>query len=280
VSTPEFDLEHWISIFPIQTIRSTDPWSVKGYSITSPFHLAVVEQIRREVSQTSNLGQAIPTDVFAFGSGDGPNRAGTKIGGLPYRPAAVPWPSTRDDGREMTFVGQLNFRDSTDLAGPLPGDILLIFTPDDEAWGTGDPDAFRFEWYTEGVADLIASKDVPEPAWSFPVCYGVRSRTADFPDSKSLFDEYRGRWRIAVLEGTKIGGVPPFLDEINASGAVSGKFLASIGSVKPESDYPYPWINRKIPQDGECDWLMWGDLGVLSLFLHDDGNIQWWIECY
>lgn len=279
MSPLEFDLEHWISVFPIQTIRSTARRFVRGYSISSPFHLAIVEQIRREVSQTSNLGQVVPADVFVFGSGDGPNRAGTKIGGLPYRPAAVPWPTTRDDGREMTFVGQLSFRDSTDLTASLPGDVLLVFARNDAPL-LDDPDAFRFEWYHEGLTDLVAAEKVPEPGWPFVVCYGVRSRTADFPDAESLFLDYDNGFFIPIFQGTKIGGVPCFLCENAEYFGITGRFLASIGSIQAEEDCPYQWINEPSPRAERNDELMWGDLGVLSLFLTDDGSVQWWIGCY
>lgn len=279
MSATEFDLEHWVSVFPIETIRTADSWYVQGHSITSPFHLAVVEQIRWEVGQRSNLGQAIPADVFVFGKGEGPTRAGTKIGGLPYRPAGISWPTTRDDGQAMTFVGQFNFRKSKDITGPLPGDILLVFARNDMP-SMDDPDEFRFEWYNEDLTDLIVAADVPKPAWPFVVCYGVRCRSADFPEAQSLFSDYGSSYRIAILEGTKIGGVPPFLWEIEESGAKCGRFLASIGSVKAVKDRAYPWINEPSPRTTDDEELMWGDLGVVDLFLDDDWNIQWWVGCY
>ena len=56
----------------------------------------------------------------------------TKVAGLPYRAAGLPWPLT-DDGRPMTFLAQFCFEESRDLVGKLPGDVLLIFAEDRQA---------------------------------------------------------------------------------------------------------------------------------------------------
>lgn len=83
-----------------------------GERITSPHDIAVVEQLRAKAFAGGRCdpGRAIPTDVFVFSLGEPARREVTKVGGLPYRPAADPWP-THPSGRSMTFIGQLCFAD-------------------------------------------------------------------------------------------------------------------------------------------------------------------------
>ena len=73
--------------------------------------------------------------------GEPTDRHVTKIGGLPYRPAKMPWP-TGQDGTPMSFLAQINFANSKDLVGELPGDVLLVFTPDSD----GFIESLSFEW--------------------------------------------------------------------------------------------------------------------------------------
>ena len=195
----------------------------------------------------------------------------------------------------MTFLGQLNFLNSKDITGPLPGDVLLVFARE-EVPLLDDPDALRFEWYPEGLTGLVGPDAVATPAWRFVVCYGHRHRTVDFPDTQPRLDA-EGRMHIpymlSVLEGTKIGGVPPFRMEIEEHGGMPGRYLASIGTICPALGCPYPWMNEPSPYAvfasdekkgmrhcGAEDELEWGDAGVLSLFLDEQNEIRWSIECY
>ncbi|MHB1038426.1 MAG: DUF1963 domain-containing protein [Pirellulales bacterium] len=285
-----FELDRWIARFALDDVRSADPSEISGQIITSPFHLAVVEQIRRERARDACLGPTVPADVFVFAKGESPVRHYTKIGGLPYRPKGIPWPTTRDNNQPMTFVGQLNFVNSLDICGPVPGHVLLVFARDDAPL-LNDPDAFRFEWYEEGLTDLVESDGVPPPAWRFVVCYGQACRTCDYPEGEEAFSQYDDEWQLAILEGTKIGGVPAFQMEIDEYGGAPGKFLASIGSVQAVYNRPYPWINEPSPvildyargiklSFREDQELMWGDAGVVNLFLNERGEVCWTLHCY
>jgi hypothetical protein len=285
---PEFDLQYWLSVFAIERMRARRTLGVHGRQITSPFDLAIVEQLRKE---ERDLGPTVPCDVFVFAKGESARREGTKIGGMPYRPAHLPWPTTSDDHTPMTFLGQLNFVNSKDVTGPLPGDVLLVFARD-EVLAMDDPDALRFEWYPEGLTELVGLDAVPKPGWCFVVCHGHRHRTVDFPDGGVSLG-VQGSWKIAVLEGTKIGGVPPFRLEIEEHGGMPGRYLASIGSIEPAVGCPYPWLNEPsqyaVFRSDEKQWmrhcgaedvLEWGDAGVLSFFLDEKNAIHWMIECY
>ena len=47
---------------------------------------------RMKLTSGGDLGRSVPTDVFTFIPGEPQERSVTKIGGLPYRPASLPWP--------------------------------------------------------------------------------------------------------------------------------------------------------------------------------------------
>jgi hypothetical protein len=70
------DVERWIRQFPIERYEKTDGprrfsttkpgdpldlWKAQGTRITSPSHLARVEQARRRVARDHDLGHTVPT---------------------------------------------------------------------------------------------------------------------------------------------------------------------------------------------------------------------------
>src|SRR5262249_19088597 len=121
------------------------------------------------------------TDAFLFVRGEPAIPFVTKVGGVPYRAAEVPWPAG-EDGRPMTFLAQFCFSGSTDLVGELPGDVLLVFARDDQAYFSsifGDDDGLRFEWYPLGLQDFCAPSQVPDTPWKLLPCTGVAQRTSE-----------------------------------------------------------------------------------------------------
>jgi hypothetical protein len=80
-------------------------------------------------------------------------------------------------------------------------------------------------------------------------------------------------WDTAIFEGTKIGGLPKFIQE---PPDVSGMFIGAIGSISVSADERHPFVNVADPIGGWSDEndLMIGDMGSLYLFLGADGKIQ------
>lgn len=148
-----FNLDDWLPRFPLAE-RSGH---YRAEIITSPWHLCQNENLRRGMQDQYDWGPAVPMDVFVMAEGEPPDRHVTKIGGLPYWPADVDWP-TRPDGTPLMFLGQINFCDSKDLTGDLPGDILLIFA--DRVY---TPEVLGLEWQNLGLSRLIQAGDVPAP---------------------------------------------------------------------------------------------------------------------
>src|SRR5262249_53652498 len=96
------------------------------HMIVGPYIIAAQEQLRAERLAQSRPVNQVPVDLFVFCKGEPPRRDLTKIGGLPYWPARREWPRA-ESGAPMAFVAQINFADSRDITGTLPGDLLLVF---------------------------------------------------------------------------------------------------------------------------------------------------------
>lgn len=346
-----FDIDRWTKLFPLSKLRaearafvekrhaespedfdsSVDKhaklMSPSGEIVTSPFHMAVVEQLRAE-SLTGRSLPKYPTDVFVFGKGEPNNPYCTKVGGVPFWPKEKKWP-TSSAGVPMGFVAQFCFSDSVDLFPELPGDLLLLFANGNykKYWMPDEPTDLHFEWVKISQTTPIHTSDIPDTSWKLEPFYGEIHRTADFltggvwekkwwlllkKHSKSLSEfwsgltaqrylekNYHQAWRIPIVEGTKIGGVPRWIQNPEE---MPGRFLCALGSVHPEYQTsaddsihrPFPFTNLASPlvrkrgafvtidQSMELPTdhlLMWGDVGSIFLFLADNGKINWTCQC-
>ena len=145
------DIDRWVKQFP-------HPPEEGGFGclITGPADIAHVVQLRSEALKGTSDLAAVPCDIFVFAQGEPTRRDVTKVNGVPYRPAALPWPVTAD-GAPMTFLAQFRFTESADLTGKLPGDILVVFISDDDLYPFDQPqETLRFEWYPLGLNALVA----------------------------------------------------------------------------------------------------------------------------
>ena len=234
--------------------------SPKWEIVVGPAAVAVNEQLRVEaLSVDGYFGRRVPVDVAVWAKGEPANRAVTKIGGLPYRPSGRPWPID-SAGNAMRFVAQLCFADSRDLVSPVPGDILLVFGDDDALL---EPERLAFEWWPLGLEALAS--DVPDADDALAPFHAQLHRTHDWADD-------------SIFEGTKIGGVPQFIQDVPE---VHGTFIAAIGSISVPTDQRHPFVNVAAPRgwSREND-LMIGDMGSLYLFLQADGHIVAVSQCY
>ena len=179
-------------------------------------------------------GERSPTDQIFFVAGEPAERSVTKVAGLPYRAAGLPWPLT-DDGRPMTFLAQFCFDESRDLVGKRPGDVLLIFAEDREAYLPNAYDSsLRFEWYPLGLRDLIRAEEIPEVEWKLRPYFGVLYRT----DDEHLVGNSRGSdqdRRPAGLDPTRrlAGRAVPLRARLLAGGA---RPLGSLGRASGSPD--------------------------------------------
>jgi|SRR5215467_158836 len=294
-----FDLQHWIAQFPLERLRTQarqfvltrrdekpedypDEAAVDrhirlmqpcGEILIGPVSLAVNEQLRAEAFADNRYrGTRIPTDVFVWQPGEPPNPAMTKVGGIPYRPRSSAWP--RDHaGKPIRFIGQFCFADSQDIMGDLPSDVLLIFGDDDAL--LSEPERLVFEWSSLEIPERIL--EVPSmPAGEVLTPYhGVIHRTEDWPDA--MFPEAcRCPWLLGVFEGTKIAGLPRFIQN---EPAPAGRFLAALGSISAAYSTAQflDTLQFGVSSNGS---LMIGDMGSLYLFVDRHGRIHAQSQCY
>jgi Domain of unknown function (DUF1963) len=282
--------------------------------LSLPEDIVLLGRLRASAyARLPNLSR-VPTDVFVWRAGEPSRREVTKIAGLPYRQAGLPWPAA-PSGEPLTFVAQFWFADSLDLVPPLPGDILLIFArgellgepslpPDirfNLHWGAG----LTFEWATLGTLPLVAAADIPPTLWPVQPCYGALQRMWDYrgvPPEIAIDVP-------AVVEGTKIGGLCPWLDEPDyvrfdqaaRTPGAPGVYLSTLASVDPDVYAALPGLPGDVlaapaspdpgavrtwrqAQTAEYDLrrsraLMIADVGLLNFFLDDRGRIRWTAHC-
>jgi hypothetical protein len=276
---PEFDPAEAGRIYALAGIDK----DIEGEAITSPHDLFSVEALRDRFAL--RVGRAVPADVFVFGMGEPPRPDCTQVGGKPYWPADRIWPAD-EHGSPYRFLAQINFADSTDLVGPLPGDLLLIFTGEEDDW-YWEPMRVHFEWVPLG-APVGPEVDRSTTSFAGGPFFGAIRRTADYPDAYKMVPEPEiGRsYNLPILNGTKIGGVPHF---IQGRANVSGQFLCQLGSIQAAAFTPYPWVNSPDPLGfafdqtgiyGAENSMVFGDMGSFYIFRDAEGQVRSWFECY
>ncbi|MDZ7616866.1 MAG: DUF1963 domain-containing protein [Patescibacteria group bacterium] len=233
---------------------------------------------------------AIPCDLFVWGTGEPPDRRLTRVGGVPWLPKRTPWPIIGN--KVTTFLCQFDFRDSKDLDGQLageslPGDLLLVFVAGKDSALTADEEELRFVWVSAQETEVYTRNDAPDATdpFDFVTTWGVRYRSEDIPSQWDKAydipeDAGSGRlWCLPVLWGTKIGGVP-YNSQENQYEPPSN-YLCQLVSIQA-SGTRWPWVDAEEPLDpgfgcdgihGDKQCLMIGDMGELTLFMRDDGTV-------
>ena len=280
------DLAHWIAQFPLSRLRAeardyvlqrrqklpqqyADDHAVEEHIhlmnptwdiVVGPGTVAVNEQLRADrIAAGERPVQRVPTDVMVWARGEPANRAVTKVGGLPFRPSDVAWPED-EDGKPLRFIGQLCFADSLDIVPALPGDVLLIFGDEDAL--VAESERLVFEWRPLASGPLVS--EVPVVEDPLVPYHAHLHRTADWDDE--------------IFEGTKVGGLPKYIQDVPD---LSGTFIGTLGSIAVPDDQRYPFVNVAEPR-GKADEhdLIIGDMGSLYLFLQPDGTIAAASQCY
>ncbi len=282
----DFDLEAWLPRFPLRGRYGLGDYS--GEDITSPCDICNNEWLRRGMADQFDWGKPVPVDVFVMSKGEPEWRYATKIGGLPYRPANVPWP-TATSGKPLALIAQFNFTNSRDIVGNIPGDLLLVFG--DNSDGPFSP--LHLEWQNLGISDLVSSEQVPRECMKIAPCFGNRCRTVGFPDAVEISNgrypkchgnEVHSSYWIPQYQATQIGRAPFFIQPDDDS--LAGLPLCTIASVQPDAHAPFPWVKVPEPLCPEGKWplgeaeLMIGDLGCIYIFMEDHGTLHAGESCY
>lgn len=227
--------------------------------------------------------QTVPTDVFVWAAGEAPDPRMTKIGGRPFLPSGAQWP--HGPAGPMTFVAQFGFGDSRDLVGRLPGDVLMVFAPDQDA--LLDPQRLVLLWGKDHRRPM-AEADAPPAGWPLFCGFGVRHRTFDVPSAAGFahgvahaletLDPAYGRdhvWRMPVLQATKIGGAPYDAQDSKPKGPPRHRFLCQLSSVYVQHR-AWSLVNqqRSRRRGGAAETLMIGDVGSIAFWLGPRGRVR------
>jgi len=301
----DFPISDWLPRFPL---NGFPPEELPLLASPSPAGICYAEKFRRRVVELPACAphRTNAVDAFVLKPGESPALNATKMGGVPYRPRDLPWPSSARKERPMEFVAQFNFTGSRDLVPTLPGDILLVFFSDWAAWPHDEmfPEPPHFEWHPAELNDSMSSHDLPtrEAPW-FPACHGTRHRTVDFVDGERFVDDLLSlespkvweplypedaahplairenrfwlRGQYAQLNMLKIGGIPLFRSpETGMLLANRGcRFLCTIPSIYGVQDLVPGWIEDELRL-----LLVWSEGGCVHLFLNEQGQVVPWYE--
>lgn len=295
------DIQHWICEFPIAGFekkegprkfvgfdgkpREDDPidrWKASGTPITGPAELAPIEQVRRRVRRKHDLGPGVATDLIVWGMGEPAEPYLTKVGGIPYRPADVPWPGL-DDEDPMTFFAQFCFADSRDLLPVAPpGDVMLVFFRDEESGYDEDEEAIRIEWYDLGLPNPVTARKCPKPGFPVPKLYGALHRTKEYPGANPIFrnEGHNGFYYFATTQASRIGGETHFIQDDPRGRGES--LLCTLSSLEP-SKGAHPFLNHPRPlteRQREKMTFLFGDVGCLYFLIDKKGRVRVASACY
>ena len=193
---PQFDLEPWCGLPGMEAELGDAP----TLDASDPREFVLRELRRRKQVEEEAWSEAIPSDVILWcpGRTRGVPGYSTRMGGIPWRPAARPWPA--NDYGALTFLAQFCFLDSLDLfADPLPGDVLGIYVENEGAPLSCDPEEFYVEWNPAELDDDPLEEVPSEQGFEVPELQGHLLRTYELPSL--AFERYLG-----VARTTRIGG--------------------------------------------------------------------------
>lgn len=288
------NIDEWIKRFPFEQYSKSFHEGTTSWD--NIVEVCVLEQYRQHLREAIGPLAEIPVDLFLMAQGEPQRRDVTKIGGVPYRPAALAWPKSAE-GDPMTFVAQFRLSESRDHVAPVVSDMLLAFVSTPELHGGECTEQLHFEWFPLGLTDLAQESELPPPMFEFATCYGVRYRTTCITDSAAIAFVERDlqKWvrndfrrktvakDICLIGATKIGGVPVSYSDKPLWLALP-RFLATLGAIVPRVEVDYPWMNHPspLPLDALFDFsesLPFFDTGQLDLYLDDNNIVRSVLEC-
>jgi hypothetical protein len=277
-SSLSFDPNVWCDrIGPLRP-DSQRQWSVRD--IIGPRDACELIHLREMVRDVVSLGRPVPADVFLLSVGEPPLRDCTKIGGLPAWPYDRKWPQSTT-GEPLPFLSQFCFRDSMDIVGDLPEDMLLLFGDKDA------PSTIIAKWQSSKIGTRWIRRD-EVPVVPVPQCFfGSRWRTVNYPDAEfgdpvTLSDgtSVEQVWLVCQLLGMQIGAAPYFPDWGGLPHS-EGRAVCSMSAVFPIPDLPWPFMNRSAPLTAHeadhfavdlCEMKDADGFGVVCVVVGDSGE--------
>lgn len=205
----------------------------------------------------------------------------SKVGGQPYLPKAMTWPTT-PDGHALFFLAQINFAELPALA-PFPSKgIVQFYINDDDLYGMDFDDAekqdtFRVLFHSDVKEDLsLLQTKLPNTDWEedllphhpeecYPLIFGLGEEVVPISDyqfyqhfGSDFFRQFgEAEWEVmGQLEkslrsqGHKLGGYAYFTQD------------------DPRRKEDPMLLLLQLDSDEQMD-LMWGDMGVGHFFIRE-----------
>lgn len=188
---------------------------VHGIDIATPQGLTVRRNwlLRHKDALAPYLKDPRTTHVFTFEEGPLHNPLATRLGGPPPLPRGMAWPVCGTCGKELAFVGVLDFRGTPEHAH-VPGDAL-VFHFCTECPPLGEPEQMSLRWINERDPPEVACR-----ASGLPLV-GTRWAVPEYPNDDEAFygEELQSRLGgdqqiyslITCLWATKISGHVPWI---------------------------------------------------------------------
>lgn len=296
---PKVDFVHWAQIFPIETFQRTsgpqkydstregdplDLWKPQGEIITSPADLCQIELVRKQYAVSRDLGKSVPVDIFLWSTAAAKQPFLTKLGGVPHRESAEPWPT--DGTKPYTFVSQFCFADSRDIVSDMiPDDVMLVFFKGADS--IYDRNSIHIEWSSIDLASAITADECPAPSFTVPQLSGHIYRTNEYPASGDIFEQagHYNCYLFPTTQSTKIGRETFFTQ--NDPRGPDDQLLCALNSVHP-STYPsgakWPFIGLEtLPEDwnqpnDDYEWgkyrMMFADVGCMYFMIDKNGVVS------
>lgn len=279
-----FDLESWIMSRPPLT-RAAKRWA--GATIDRPAILAATLWARQQRVVRTALIEPVPCDIALYAIGQPESPECTHLGGAAWMPVGTDWPHD-SEGDPTAFLGQVYFGDSLDsLDQDLPGIALQVYSKfNEEGWiEIWDEEDISLVWLT--ARQLRRGSWQHRPAGG-AACAPVAChlfRTEDFrhidsttPATEDMCDPLRR------LSGTKIGGLPVWIQSDDEDHPKDSRFVCSIGSM-----YHMPKGTRDVfvnEPDYDTTTLhqlggapCWGDMGIINVMRRKSGEFYAVYEC-
>jgi len=205
----------------------------------------------------------------------------SKVGGMPYWPKELPWPSAADS-TQLFFLAQINFAETPALE-PFPSKgILQFFIHDDDLYGMDfdegeNPDTFRVVYHPEPKEnDALLLSKLPGNNWdeallphhpdeSYPLMFGLANEVAPISDYR--FYEHFGSDFFRQFDEKEWDVMSDFEKSVRAQGHKIGGY-AYFTQDDPRRPEDPMLLLFQLDSDEKMD-LMWGDMGVGHFFIRE-----------
>jgi hypothetical protein len=283
-----FDYEHWLKkINP--SLEQAVQWTTHE-GATGPRQFVAYRTLRDKIAREQGILPAGSTRAIVLGIPELLQPGQTQVGGVPYRPAHLPWPCDRDC-RPGTFLVQFRIREPN-LRSQVPGDLLLVFCHD---FALGWPDSdeqLTLEWQcVQSEESLLTADQMPQPAKAVPHLAGLECEMDEYDLAaipvfeKGLKEYVADEWdrfllarALCIYPNAKVGGSPLWLNDhqrefarrCEAEGAA---FVAGLGTIFPDYTEPYPLVGW------QGTTMTWDERSRQPGFYCRDGHVlNFWSE--